>query len=206
MDLNLCYMRMTSSFTGLSILQMTMLRCSMMLILGVHAVPSNYSSLIHQNVHRRLKRSEPSPLFLNGSLIEAVDCIKYLGISIASDLSWSQHIQSITSKAKRLVGLLFRQYYHYADTNVPMFQSFAHTWSTLFQFGTPIQPRIVISLHESVQRFAGRVCLKSWDIGYSEILNSFNINYPYSTRNVHNLSFCNLHGHICTPVPPLIFS
>ena len=81
-----------------------------------------------------------------------------------------------------------------------------------------------------VQRFAGRVCLKSWDIGYPEIPNSSNflsletrrkvqkftllykfvnnlavfpegpltfraVNHPYSTRNVHNLSFCNLHGH-----------
>ena len=78
---------------------------------------------------RRLRRTEPSPLFLNGSLIEAVDCIKYLGISIASDLSWSQHIQSITSKVRRLVGLLFRQYYHYADINVLkiLFLLFAHT-------------------------------------------------------------------------------
>ena len=49
---------------------------------------------------RRLRKSEPNPLFLNGSLIEAVDCIKHLGISIASDLSWSQHIQFITSKAR----------------------------------------------------------------------------------------------------------
>ena len=85
------------------------------------------------------------------------------------------------------------------------------------------------NLLESVQRFAGRVCLKSWDIGYPEILNSnlpsletrwkvqkltlykfvnnlavfpeapltlCTVNYPYSTHNVHNLSFCNLHGHM----------
>ena len=54
------------------------------------------------------RKTEQSPLFLNGSLIEAVDCIKYLRISIASDLSCTQHIQSITSKARRLVGLLFQ--------------------------------------------------------------------------------------------------
>ena len=68
---------------------------------------------------RRLRRTEPSPLYLNGSLIEAADYItEYLGISIASDLTWSQHIQSIISKTRRLVGLLLWQYYHYADTNV----------------------------------------------------------------------------------------
>ena len=42
MDPNLCYMRMTSSFTGLSIFQMTLLCCSTMLIPWVHGVPSNY--------------------------------------------------------------------------------------------------------------------------------------------------------------------
>ena len=31
----------------------------------------------------------------------------------------------------------------------------------------------ICDLVERVQRFAGRVCLKSWDIGYPKILNSF---------------------------------
>ena len=181
---------------------------------------------------RRLRRSEPSPLFLNGSLIEAVDCIKYLGVSIASDLSWSQHIQSITSKTRRLVGLLFRQYYHYADTNV-LKKLYVSLVRPHLEYAVPIWDPYTAKdcdLVESVQRFAGRVCLKSWDIGYPEILNSLNlpsletrrkvqklillykfvnnlalfpeaplifhtVNYPYSTRNVHDLSFCNLHGH-----------
>jgi len=30
--------------------------------------------------------------------------------SLASDLSWTQHIQSITSEAMRLLGLLFQQF------------------------------------------------------------------------------------------------
>ena len=126
---------------------------------------------------RRLMRSEPSSLFLNGSLIEAVDCIKYLGISIASDLSWSQHIQSITSKARRLVGLLFRQYYNYADTNVLKKLHVALVWPHL-EYTVPIWDPYTAKdcdLVESVQRFAGRVCLKSWDIGYPEILNSLNL-------------------------------
>ena len=39
----------------------------------------------------------------------------------------------------------------------------------LFQFGTPIYTAKDCDLDESVQRFAGRVYLKSWDIGYPEI-------------------------------------
>ena len=50
----------------------------------------------------------PGPLLLNGEPVEFVDSIKYLGVTITSDLSWTDHIRYITSKARRLVGLLFR--------------------------------------------------------------------------------------------------
>ena len=165
MDPNLCYMRMTSSFTGLSILQMTLLCCSHNVnTLGAWSSikllkfnPSKCKTMFISR--RRLRRSEPSPLFLNGSLIEAVDCIKYLGISIASDLSWSQHIQSITSKARRLVGLLFRQYYHYADTNV-LKKLYVSLVRPHLEYAVPIwdpyiQPRIVISLRVCKDLLAG---------------------------------------------------
>ena len=39
-----------------------------------------------------------------------------LGLTIRSDLSWSEHINTITSKARHLVGLLFRQFYSCTDT------------------------------------------------------------------------------------------
>lgn len=107
---NLIFMQTTSSCIRLSTLQMTILWCIMMLILWLHGVPPSLIQLIWTVfISRRWSRkTEQSPLFLNGSLIEAVDCIKYLRISIASDLSCTQHIQSITSKARRLVGLLFQ--------------------------------------------------------------------------------------------------
>ena len=133
---------------------------------------------------RGLRRTEPSPLFLNGSLIEAVDCIKYLGISLASDLSWSQHIQSTTSRARRLVGLLFWQYYHYADTNVLK----KHLVRPHLEYAVPIRDPYTAKdcdLVESVQRFAGRVCLKSWDI---EILNSLNLPSLETRRKVQKLT------------------
>ena len=130
------------------------------------------------------------------------------------------------------MGLLFRQYYHYADTNV-LKKLYVSLVRPHLEYAVPIWDPYTAKdcdLVDSVQRFAGRVCLKSWDIGYPEILNSLNlpsletrrkvqklillykfvnnlalfpeapltfrtVNYPYSTRNVHDLSFCNLHGH-----------
>jgi len=46
------------------------------------------------------------PLALNGQALDLVDSVKYLGLTICSDLSWSEHINT-TSKARCLVGLLF---------------------------------------------------------------------------------------------------
>ena len=60
----------------------------------------------------------PSYLSLNGSTLEIVDSVKYLGITISSDLSWTKHINIISSKARKLVGLLFRQFYRCADADI----------------------------------------------------------------------------------------
>jgi len=54
---------------------------------------------------------------LNGMPFEKVELFKHLGL-ISSDLSWSNHITSITAKAKRILGLLYRQYYNHVEGHV----------------------------------------------------------------------------------------
>ena len=66
---------------------------------------------------KRMK-TQSSPIILLESQLDIVDPIKYLGLTIQCDLTWSKYIQSICSKARRLVGLLFRQYYHYAEPSI----------------------------------------------------------------------------------------
>ena len=56
------------------------------------------------------------PLILNGVPLERVETFKYLGLLLSSDLSWSNHVDSVCSRAKRILGLQYRQYYHHADS------------------------------------------------------------------------------------------
>ena len=45
---------------------------------------------------------------LEGTVLENVDSIKYLGVTITSDLKWNSHIRSVCSKANRTRGFLRR--------------------------------------------------------------------------------------------------
>ena len=50
-------------------------------------------------------------LILNGSILDAVPTFIYLGVLFLSNLSWSDHIQGVCSKAHKILGLLYRRYY-----------------------------------------------------------------------------------------------
>ena len=65
----------------------------------------------------RSKTYHHPQLYLSGQPLEQVQSYKYLGVIITSDLSWSVHIQSICLKSRRLVGLLYRQFYDNANSN-----------------------------------------------------------------------------------------
>ena len=43
--------------------------------------------------------SAPPPVSLNGTPVERVTTFKLLGVHVASDRKWAQHVNAITSKA-----------------------------------------------------------------------------------------------------------
>jgi len=45
-------------------------------------------------------------LSLCGEVLEQVECFKYLGVLLTSDLTWSKHTESIYAKAKKLLGMI----------------------------------------------------------------------------------------------------
>ena len=52
----------------------------------------------------------PHQLYLQGIPLDKVPKYKYLGVIITSDLSWSEHIQSISMKSNKLLGLHIKLY------------------------------------------------------------------------------------------------
>jgi len=69
---------------------------------------------IHDNQLQENQVLHPH-LYLGADQLEKVDCFKYLGLMLSYDLSWSKNIASICSKAKGLLGLLYRCFYHHAS-------------------------------------------------------------------------------------------
>ena len=59
----------------------------------------------------------PKSLLLDGLPLDKVETFKYLGVLLSHDLSWGKHIQSTCAKAKKILGLLYRQFYNHTPGN-----------------------------------------------------------------------------------------
>ena len=77
--------------------------------------PSKYKYLIA--CRRRQQYLRPTRLFIGGDVLEQIDNYHYLGVLVTSRLSWADHINHICSKARKLVGMLCRQFYTWANTS-----------------------------------------------------------------------------------------
>ena len=72
----------------------------------------------------------PSGLLLGGVTLDQVESYRYLGVLVSSRLTWSDHIEHICAKARKLVGMLYRQFYSWADSNTLLaYLSYMHKTS-----------------------------------------------------------------------------
>ena len=62
-----------------------------------------------QLTRKRIKKIHAS-YTLEGIDIENVEGIKYLGVSITSDLRWNTHVSNVYTKANRTLGFLGRNF------------------------------------------------------------------------------------------------
>ena len=140
---------------------------------------------------RKKQRTQSLPIILLGSQLDKVDSIKYLGLTIQSDLTWTKHIQNICSKARRLIGLLFRQFYHYAEPSTIKTLYLALIRPNLEYASVVWDPYLIKDrkILEDVQKFACRVCSKNWHTDYQNLLDTLHIPRLEARRKAMRLCF-----------------
>ena len=58
-----------------------------------------------------------SDLYVNDHhVLVKTDHYKYLGLNLSPDLSWSHHVDLICTKTRKLVGMLYRNFYKYSSS------------------------------------------------------------------------------------------
>ena len=90
---------------------------------------------------------------------------------------WSTHITIMCNKTRRLIGLLYRRFYKFSScsTMLRLYVSFirphleyaAAAWDPFLKKD--------IELIKDVQKLALKVCLKSWNTKYNELLEQSNL-------------------------------
>ena len=113
----------------------------------------------------------PTGLLLAGISLKHVESCCYLGILVTSRLNWSDHIEQICTKARKLVGIMYKLFYNWADSN------------TLCIYRICIRPHLVYAYQlsdtfsnkgmqslKAVQKCACKVCLKRRYLHYDSML------------------------------------
>ena len=132
-------------------------------------------------------------LTLNGTLLTRVNRYKYLGITITSDLSWSLHISgNCCNKTRKLIGLLYRRFHQHASpsTLIRLYSSFIRPHLEYASIVWNPSLKSDIDKLEDVQKFALRVCFKSWDSSYDDLLVKSRL-LPLESRRLQ-FSLCHL--------------
>ena len=141
---------------------------------------------------KRFSTTPLHPLMLNGLHLNKME---YVGVLISSDLSWTPHIRSVCSKAKQILGLLYRRFYNHVkgDTIKQLYLSLVKPH---LEYACPVwDPHTMKDkvLLEDLQKFAFRMATKQWDLGYQDLLDTMNVyrllltadsslNFPCCTR------------------------
>ena len=118
-----------------------------------------------------------------------------IGLNLSPDLSWSHHIDLICTKTRKLVGMLYRNFYKYSSSPTLLKLYKALIRPHLEYAGVVWDPYLVkdIVAVENVQKFALRVCSKQWNSSYDALLNALTVptllTIPHCHTNSHKHSF-----------------
>ncbi len=112
---------------------------------------------------------------------------------LTSDLSWSKHIQDTCTKAKKILGVLYRRFYQHADERT-LRQLYISIVRPHLEYAAPVWDphlRKDCELLEHTQKFAFKICTKTWDKGYDDLIDMINLP-PLANRRLH-VKLCSLY-------------
>ena len=118
-----------------------------------------------------------SPLELFGSPMQRVDCCKYLGLLITKNLTWSAHINSICSNAKKILGLIYRRFYTSANQET-LKQLYISMVRPHLEYACQVwDPHLAKDkkMLEDVQKFGCKLAAHQWDSSYQDLLELFEL-------------------------------
>ena len=72
--------------------------------------PEHKQKQVYVDLQQQALYSQCPHILLDGIELEQVSHFKYLGVWISANLTWSKHIMSVTCKARRLLGYIFRAF------------------------------------------------------------------------------------------------
>ena len=152
-------------------------------------------------ISRKRNSVYPAQFLLNGIQLEQV--FKYLGVLFSSNISWSAHIDSICTKARKVIDRLYRRFYGNVD-NHSLLELYSVLVRPHLEYAAPIwAPHLIKDTNklENVQIFAIKMCLKQWNLGYQDLLDRSQ--FPTLKNHRLYLKFCTLykimHGYFYFP-------
>ena len=171
---------------------------------------SNWSevNLMHFNVAKckcmliTCKRNVSCPtLKLKGADLEQVTKYKYLGVTISSNLSWSPHIEQIGASARKVVGLIYRNFANNINYLMTILCLYISLVRPRLEYALQVwDPHLLKDICKlgNVQKLALRICSGQYHESYEKLRDIFHI--PSLSNRRCYLSMCTLFniakGHI----------
>ena len=138
-----------------------------------HYLTLNAAKCKYMILSRKRARSDPIlPLALNGTALDKVVTFKYLGVLLSDNLSWSNHISNACTKARKVLGLLYRRFYNYASNDC-LKQLYISLARPHLEYAAALwDPHTAkdIQLLENTQKFALKLITHNWDSCYQDLL------------------------------------
>ncbi len=139
----------------------------------------------------RQKDSPSIQLSANGTHINQVKSVLYLGVTLCQDMSFSAHIHNVCLKAKSQLGLLHRLFHKaspvalnqlYKSLVLPTLDYCSSLWDPYYE--------VHIKRLESVQKFAARLVSKRWQAPHDQLLKSLRWEHLALRRKKQKVLLC----------------